>query len=191
MARMYPEHPQYCDFKSEQERALYHELRHQLPETVSVLHGLSVHVHPDPRHELDIEIDFLVVDPERGLLVLEVKGGGVHRDGRTGQWYTVDDAGQRHPIDDPFAQARKNRCALQSFLETAAKTRPFTFPIRCAVAFPDVTVGRAYLDPGRPTRACSTARRCGTCRQRSRGRSGERRRGRGSGPTPWTRCWRP
>ena len=150
MARMYPEHPQYCDFKSEQERALYHELRHQLPETVSVLHGLSVHVHPDPRHELDIEIDFLVVDPERGLLVLEVKGGGVHRDGRTGQWYTVDDAGQRHPIDDPFAQARKNRYALQSFLETAAKTRPFTFPIRYAVALPDVTVGTAYLGPWAP-----------------------------------------
>jgi hypothetical protein len=60
------------------------------------------------------EADFLVLHPERGLLVLEVKGGDPVLRGRA--WYR----GQS-PIRDPFDQARRNRYALLDAVEERTK----------------------------------------------------------------------
>jgi hypothetical protein len=147
---MYPEHPRFCRFESDAERLLYDELKRQLPDTYTVLYSVPLQVRPDQRSELNVEIDFLVVDPERGLLVLEVKGGGIYRDGRSRQWYSVDSEQNRHPIDDPFAQARKNRFALETLLEHSPRSRRFHYRIRHAVIFPDIRVGKSFLGPDAP-----------------------------------------
>ncbi|MBX3038563.1 MAG: NERD domain-containing protein [Anaerolineales bacterium] len=38
----------------------------------------------------DGEADFVIAHPDYGVLVLEVKGGGVTYDAITGQWTTTD-----------------------------------------------------------------------------------------------------
>ena len=147
MAKMYPEHPAYCSFESDAERTLYHELKRQLPDGVVVMHSVPIVLRPGERKEINCEIDFIVIDPDRGVLVLEVKGGGVSRDSRTGQWHSIDADGNEHEIENPFQQAQRNRYALTEKLEEAPRTRAFKYHIRHAVAFPDRAVGNQYLGP--------------------------------------------
>lgn len=60
------------------------------------------------------EADFLVLHPERGLLVLEVKGGEVELIRR--EWfYRI--RGRREPMKDPFKQARRNLYKLLDEVE--------------------------------------------------------------------------
>ncbi len=148
MAKMYPPHPAYCRFESDAERVLYHELKQQLPDSFVAMHGVPILLRPGERKELNCEIDFVVIDPDRGVLVLEVKGGGVSRDSRTGQWHSIDADGNKHEIDDPFQQAQRNRYALVEKLKEAPRTTTFKYRIRHAVAFRDITVGNRYLGPG-------------------------------------------
>lgn len=50
------------------------------------------------------QADFVVVHPRIGLVVLEVKGGGLSV--RDGMWFSVDRHRQEHEIRDPFGQAQ-------------------------------------------------------------------------------------
>lgn len=147
MAKMYPERPAYCRFESDAEHTLYHELKHQLSDDLVVMHSVPILLRSGERTELNCEIDFVVIDPDRGVLVLEVKGGGVSRHSRTGQWHSIDADGNKHEIDDPFEQAKRNRYALVEKLKEVPRTRVFKYRIRHAVAFPDITVGNRYLGP--------------------------------------------
>lgn len=51
------------------------------------------------------EADLLLLHPELGMLVLEVKGGRVAFDGRAGTWTSTGRDGTVHEIKDPFARA--------------------------------------------------------------------------------------
>jgi hypothetical protein len=53
----------------------------------------------------DGEADLLVAHPELGIMVIEVKGGGIRRIG--GRWESTDGSGTAHPIKDPFAQVTR------------------------------------------------------------------------------------
>jgi hypothetical protein len=59
----------------------------------------------------DGETDLLVVDPARGILVIEVKGGTIRVDGH-GRWY----AGRRALQMSPFAQAERGKHRLVRLL---------------------------------------------------------------------------
>ncbi|MCS7051009.1 MAG: NERD domain-containing protein, partial [Thermomicrobium sp.] len=146
MATMYPEHPRYCTFASDAERLVYLALKNMLPADCVVLYGVRLLVR-DGRSEIDSEADFVILEPRCGVLVLEVKGGGIRRDRVTGQWYSIDRHGEEHPIDSPFEQARRTRYALTQKLREGPRTRQFDYPIRHAVLFPDVTIGRHWLGP--------------------------------------------
>jgi hypothetical protein len=87
MATMYPQFPRYCGFRSDAERLVYGVLAHQLPDECIVLFGVRLLVRDGP-DEIDAEADFIIVEPECGVLVLEIKGGGIRRDARTGQWFS-------------------------------------------------------------------------------------------------------
>jgi hypothetical protein len=59
---------------------------------------------------LEGEVDFVVVHPHKGLLVLAVKGGtSIRHDGR--RWFRDTAEGPRE-FQDPFSQARRNMHAL-------------------------------------------------------------------------------
>jgi len=58
------------------------------------------------------EADFLILWPDKGLLVLEVKGGTIRYAAETRQWFSLDFHGKEHLIKDPFEQASRNLHSL-------------------------------------------------------------------------------
>lgn len=103
-------------------------------------------------HPRDGETDFALFDHERGMLTIEVKGGGVEIDPQSGQWTSVDRNGQRHRIKDPFEQAKREKYALRDYLAEQhpwqrLKLRP---TLGHAVLFPDLDDTRLLQGPSRP-----------------------------------------
>lgn len=89
----------------------------------------------------DNEIDLVLLVPPLGILVLEVKGGGIacRQDPDGATWYSTDRHGIEHAIADPFLQARNNKYALMNYLKTKDRSK---LTERCwigyGVAFPDL-----------------------------------------------------
>ena len=85
------------------------------------------------------EADFVVVVPELGFLVIEVKGGAIDYDAEEWRWFRKLPAGGRREIKDPFRQASGNTHELKGrILEhvfPGEKSLPFAFGY--AVLFPD------------------------------------------------------
>jgi hypothetical protein len=94
----------------------------------------------------DGEADFVLLHPRSGLLILEIKGGGVFIQG--GQWYTIDREGARWEIKDPFVQVVASKHALLSYLRD--ELMPVQdIPLKHAVAFPDIEL-KGGLGPAAP-----------------------------------------
>lgn len=147
MARMIPTRPDAGAPPSEQ--AVFEVLARGLPADWVVFHGRRITIPASPGQDrFEGEADFVVVDPERGVLVLEVKGGqaiGHDHDG----WYSVDRGNRKHTIKDPGAQAQRVVHALFRYL----RSQP-GFPLGVderrlswGVVFPDIEVD-ATLGPG-------------------------------------------
>jgi hypothetical protein len=58
------------------------------------------------------EADFLVAHETDGLLVVEIKGGRVRREGESGRWFSRDRSGVEHEVADPVMQCRKSKDAV-------------------------------------------------------------------------------
>src|ERR1700682_1886872 len=102
-------HPQSIVFaESGAERQVFEALERALPNTCDVLHHVSWVQRVSGRSR-DGESDFVIVDPDRGILVLEVKGGVVRYDANTGSWSTGSSDGPRTVIGDPFQQATNGK----------------------------------------------------------------------------------
>ena len=85
------------------------------------------------------EIDFVVIIPGEGIVCMEVKGGGISV--RNGVWYSVDGRGNRHKIENPFAQARSSMFALKRYIENRGFANGVIRrcpPINYMVVFPSV-----------------------------------------------------
>src|SRR6266571_5021247 len=54
------------------------------------------------RRQGDGEADFVLLHPRHGLIVLEVKGGGIHVE--HGVWFTTNRLGVTESIKSPFEQ---------------------------------------------------------------------------------------
>lgn len=102
---MIPEHGPYGT-DSKGERDLYTVFKTELPDDYTVIHSLpwlcSAVRKLDPQANPTGEIDFLIIHPEKGLLVLEVKSGR----------YNVGDNLFVHLhkkfVIDPVSQTRRN-----------------------------------------------------------------------------------
>lgn len=157
MATMYPQHLP-ASGKSDAERKLFQLLQDHFPSDYTVIWSIDWTMARSARvgggaHES--EVDFLVLHPTRGVLILEVKGGGVGYDGTQHEWYTIDRDGARHEIKDPFEQARDGKYALlreltqrvpQNWLRDACRQAVFGH----AVVFPDIDASHVASRPSRP-----------------------------------------
>lgn len=114
------------------ERKVYAALS-RLPDPWYVLHSVAWQSVRDGRPG-DGEADFVLIHPSRGVLVIEVKGGGVRIEG--GQWITQGADGT-HPIKDPFEQATSSKHALIRYLRENHLDIGM-IPAGHAVAFPDL-----------------------------------------------------
>lgn len=85
----------------------------------------------------DGEADFVVLAPDLGILVLEVKGGGIEV--IDGTWFSTGSDGIRRSIKNPFDQAKDSKYALLNFFKVVdpSLTR---YPIVHGVVFPDIEV---------------------------------------------------
>jgi hypothetical protein len=70
----------------------------------------------DRRVSTEGEADFVIIGPEIGLVVIEVKGGGISREGD--YWYTTDRNNIKHPIKNPILQAITCKHNFVSYLKS-------------------------------------------------------------------------
>lgn len=85
----------------------------RLPNDWVILHHVSWQSKRAGRQG-DGEADFVVLHPRKGMLVIEVKGGGI--DIEAGRWYTTNRHGSRYPIKNPYDQAVASKHALVGWL---------------------------------------------------------------------------
>lgn len=131
------------------ERFVYGRLQRELPDSFTVIHGRRF-VLPGKTGAKEGELDFLVLDPKRGCIGIEVKGGGVERQ-QDGSWYSTDRRGQRHQIKDPGLQASSATHSIFRFLKDSKRFGGAGYACRFGwcVALPDITV-RHGLGPDLP-----------------------------------------
>ncbi len=125
------------------ERYVFDRLRGELPDTITVLHARRFVLSPGKnRREQEGELDFLVVDPARGMIGLEVKGGGVRRE--ADGWASTGRDGTAHRISDPARQAQSAVHAIARYLATDGKMGAGRAVVRYGwgVVFPDIDVHR-------------------------------------------------
>lgn len=102
-----------------------------------VFHSLRIekHIH----HFKCGESDFVIISPEFGCFVIEVKGGDISISNR--EWFSIDYNGGTHKICNPFIQARDNCFSIQNYLQQHNIRAP-GFGI--GVAFPSTVFKKKY-----------------------------------------------
>jgi len=145
MARIYPDRP-IGTTTSNAERKVFYALKDLLPDEYTVLHSVPVYTKEEQGGKMQNgELDFLVIHPDKGMLVIEVKGGGISRDASSGKWSSVDAKGDIHTIKDPYEQGKKYAYAVNKLVEREKTTRKFDYPFFHAVWFPDVDTSGTSL----------------------------------------------
>lgn len=133
MPRLFPTTPDPDCAPSE--KKTFSAFAQHLPKQWLVFHARRLVVPSPEGHTLhECEVDFIVVDPARGILVLEAKGGEIRRE--EFGWTSTDRHGVAHEIRDPVEQAQTGARELSRLL------RQSNIHLRCGwgVVFPDVEV---------------------------------------------------
>lgn len=122
------------DEPTENSEKLMADALRRLPDEWVILHHVSWQSMRGGR-EGDGEADFVVIAPQKGILVIEVKGGGI--DIEAGRWITINRHGTRHQIKNPYEQATASKHALLNWLINNNLGR--SIRVGHAVAFPHMT----------------------------------------------------
>lgn len=89
------------------------------------------------RKQGDGEADFVIVVPQFGILVLEVKGGEIEVD--NGVWHSTGSRGVRYAIKNPFDQAKDSKYALLEYFKNLEPNLT-GYTIVHGVVFPDIQI---------------------------------------------------
>ena len=135
--RSFPAEPIF-EFPSE--KAVWIELMRQLPADAAVIHSLKI---LDSNREY--EMDFVVLIPDVGVTVIEVKGGKVTPN--EDDTFTQKDATDSREIE-PMVQAQQNVHELKRFLGQKSSIQHFS--ARPAVVFPYSSISMSYSRPTIP-----------------------------------------
>ncbi len=149
MACMYPSEIS-PDTKSDAERTLYDAFRDGLDNDYTVFHSVAWQSPGKKGRPRDGEADFVIAHPQRGILVLEAKGGTIHYDPGTGKWTSTDPSGHIYTIMSPFGQAKDSKYILGEQLGVMLGVPRRRINIGHAVAFPDVVLGQELLGLDKP-----------------------------------------
>jgi hypothetical protein len=143
MAVMFPEEERHHQPESYAERRLYPVFA-GLSDEYTVCCNRRWHTPAsDGKPAKPAEADFLIAHPDRGILVIEVKGGRIRYDPRTDSWYSNN----KRLKESPFAQVQRTRYRLRDVL-SGSSIREVEFPLGEAVAFPDVDLSPGDLPTG-------------------------------------------
>jgi hypothetical protein len=143
MAEIFPISDEFAlsRLSSPAEAKFYRACRDTLAKNLLAFHSLSLLMPAAGRQTAVGECDFVIFDPRGGILIVEVKGGGVRHDpSESADWYSVDRTGTEHIIKDPFRQSESYRHRVLSFIKAKIATlNKVYFPAGHCVAFPDVS----------------------------------------------------
>ena len=113
MAKIYPEHlPESItnDPKRKAEIIVYDTLA-AMDARFVVFYSVSWQARKDGTAQ-DGEADFVVMHPDYGVLILEVKGGRIEYEASNEKWFTIDRNDNRFEIKDPVEQAKRSHHTL-------------------------------------------------------------------------------
>jgi len=137
---IYPETLAGVNVKSPAEKMLFDVFGFQLDENFYILHSVAwIEIRQKGRKPSDGEIDFVILHPKMGILLLEVKGGIIGRT-ENGRWYTIRKDGTQADIKNPFEQVKENKYALIKKIRSLPNWTRELPTIGHAVAFPDGTI---------------------------------------------------
>ena len=144
MARFIP-HINPEDIENRSERLVAEALSEQLPETVTVFHSIDWIRKAKLKPLQEGECDFTVLDPNNGLLFIEVKGGLIRYNKSIGKWIRLSHKGSESELNkDPVAQVRRNMHNMVENLKAKLGVHMNNICYACAVVFPD---GKFTGDP--------------------------------------------
>jgi hypothetical protein len=145
MAKFYPERPpqSILDDPSRRAELKVFEALKGLSEKFRVFYSLHWQAHQPYLGEKEGEADFIVAHPDMGVIILEVKGGGIRYDAERDLWFSHSLGGGIYKITDPIEQGRRNHYELQRKFEQLPNWSEGKFNIWHAVCFPDI-----HLTPG-------------------------------------------
>lgn len=142
MAKMFPEKFPIKieeERKPSSERAVYTALS-DLPNDYYVFYNINWQQINDCRVPIESEADFIIVHAEKGILILEVKGGGIVYDAKNDLWSSQDRNGQVHIIKDPVRQGVKTKHWLLNELKKMTAFKNIRSRIWNSVCFPDTSI---------------------------------------------------
>lgn len=152
MAKLYPDYDgDYSGIASSAEVKLYEACK-GLKGDFHIFHSVAW-ISRSEGEARDGEADFLVCHPNRGFLVIEVKGGRIEADYSNGRWTSIDGRNRRHQIKDPFQQGVKAKFGILTKLKEQRdwdRLGVRRVEIGHAAFFPDVSDGRRLQGPNAP-----------------------------------------
>jgi len=152
MARMIPDYEVHQVFDVHSSRAeaeVYRALKNQLPDEITVLYSVPWVTKNSQGDVRDGETDFVIIDPNNGIAILEVKGGPIEVSSG-GLWSTRGKDGKIVPITNPFRQGvtAKNVIKREVGIIPGVNTKEMIFAH--GVALPDINGNPGHLGPDAP-----------------------------------------
>lgn len=115
----------------------FYNICQQLPSHIFVLYSVTwVAQLSQNRPASDGEVDFVLIGPDIGIVVIEVKGGGIGRD--EDGWYSVNRYGVRKRINDPIKQAIHGKYNLIRFIKNDQRFSRKYLPAAHMICFPNI-----------------------------------------------------
>jgi hypothetical protein len=148
VGRSVPEEPRWAPGSVPAERALWRWAVEQLDDRVLVVPQVAMTVGRAGRTR-EAEADLVLIDPDHGVTVVEVKGGTLDYDAKGAVWRRRERGSA--VIRDPVAQVKRARSTLEAALRNAGLD-PATIAMRWAVATPECRLeapGEPVLDDDR------------------------------------------
>ena len=135
-ARFFPDHPRY--FLSAAEEKVFKALKRTLTDpSFTVLYSVPWVTRKDCHASVrEHEADFVIVHPQLGLLVVEVKGGYLKND--RGSFWRMLPGGEMVEADSPVMQVRNNYHGLVDEIQKCAAAPKYIYG-SYALIFPDIS----------------------------------------------------
>jgi len=140
---------------SRAEQKVYEALSEQLPNDCLIVHSLEFIKQTSKfKSHGDREADFVVFSPHYGVLVVEVKGGGIEYDKSINQWYSIDRKNNKHEIKNPVRQAKDAKYEIRSHLQQSFGHKNIL--LAHSVMFPDIENAASLISPDMPINIIGT-----------------------------------
>ena len=108
------------------------------PNNWIVLYGVNYFIRKNKTSWIEGEADFIVLSPQTGLVIIEVKGGQIGRN--ADGWYSMDRYGEKHLIKDPSLQASSCKHHIIKYLKENGSIGERFIPAKHMVCFPNVSI---------------------------------------------------